>query len=85
MTIQNLCQINYADVIMITEKAPHTAGSVLPYSRDSESDRCHQPWKREAHFRPVCEGFFMGKLNLIENRSRNLIENVNGKMIESEK
>ena len=50
--------INYADVIMMTEKAPHRrAGSVLPYSRDSESDMCHQPLNREAHFRPVCEGF----------------------------
>ena len=53
-----LCQINYADVIMMTEKASHRrAGSVLPYSRDSESDMCHQPWNREEHFRPVCEGF----------------------------
>ena len=56
-----LCKINYADVIMITKKAPHRlagAGSVLLYSRDNESDMCHQPWNREAHFRPVCEGFF---------------------------
>ena len=54
-----LCQINYADVIMMTDKAPRRrAGSVHPYSRVDDTYLTHYPWNGEAHSRPVCEGLF---------------------------